>query len=183
MYLLKYKRQVFVYNQRKFNRSMKNVPFLLATLLLAVNVLPVSASYTLPNKTKIVEGITKANEGNLSLPALTADQVLSLTQPLYEELTGKKMSLKEKFVLDYVQNNIKKDLKKTGTVNLREYISVGSITFNISCLSFGFLLGLAGVVFVHIFSNNKSFRKSSWSGIGALLILAIILSSSSGSAY
>jgi hypothetical protein len=38
----------------------------------------------------------------------------------------------------------------------------------------GLLLGLIGVILAHIFSNDRTFRKSSWYGFGVLLIILLV---------
>lgn len=38
----------------------------------------------------------------------------------------------------------------------------------------GLLLGLIGVILAHIFSSDKTFRKSSWYGFGVLLIILLV---------
>lgn len=39
----------------------------------------------------------------------------------------------------------------------------------------GLLLGLLGVIFAHIFSTDKQFKKSSWMGFGTWLIILLVL--------
>lgn len=38
----------------------------------------------------------------------------------------------------------------------------------------GLLLGLIGVLLAHIFSSDRTFRKSSWYGFGVLLIILLV---------
>jgi hypothetical protein len=38
----------------------------------------------------------------------------------------------------------------------------------------GLLLGLIGVILAHIFSSDRTFRKSSWYGFGVLLIILLV---------
>lgn len=155
----------------------KNLFFVLAFLMLSMNAFTVSASFSKPEtKSEVVE----TKPAPTGLQDLTAEQLLSLTTKGYQELTGKKMSFKDKFVLKYVQQNIKRDLRKTGEVDIKSYFDDGSMRFNIGGFALGFFLGLIGVALAHIFSNNKSFRRSSWYGVGAVLILAIIIAAASG---
>jgi len=48
-------------------------------------------------------------------------------------------------------------------------------TVNWGGFAMGLLLGLVGVILAHIFSSDRTFRKSSWYGFGVLLIVLLLL--------
>jgi len=157
----------------------------MAIILFVVCATPTHASFVLfteptPASAEVPTSAAEKNvkEGNLG--ALSATQILSLTPKGYEEMSGKKMSFKQKFILKYVQHNIKRDLKKEGSVDVKNYFDEGDRRFNLGGFALGFLLGLIGVALAHIFSNNKSFRRSSWYGIGAVLIILVIAAAIGG---
>lgn len=145
----------------------------LSFLFLIINILPSSASF-LAGESKIPE------KKETSISKMNVEQILALTPKTYEELTGEKMSFKDKIALRYVQKNIKRELKKNGKVDLRDYIDGDSMRFNIGGFALGLLLGLIGVGLAHIFSNSKSFRRSSWYGLGALVIILLIVALTRG---
>lgn len=152
----------------------KIVSLFLALFVLVFQTSTGFASFSKPAATESTATVMATpKEGLLGL---NVEQILALTPGKYEELTGTKMSLKEKIALKYVQRNIKRDLKKHGTVTMEDYVDGdGSVRFNIGGFVLGLLLGLIGVALAYIFSNDKSFRRSSWYGFGVLLILALIL--------
>lgn len=169
----------------------------LAVLVLTMQITPSFASFGKAKENTASEEVSAkpqtaeaiANPGteeedatpNKGISSLSAEQILALTPQNFEELAGKKMSFKEKIALKFVQKNIKRDLKKHGKVDLKDYVADdGSMRFNLGGFALGLLLGLIGVALAHIFSNNKSFRRSSWYGVGALLIILIIVSAAGG---
>jgi hypothetical protein len=139
-------------------------------------------SFTKKNRVKeAATTVAEEAKPQMGLLALDVQQILTLTPKSYEELTGKKMSFRDKLALKFVQRNIKKDLKKNGTVNLPDYVDEdGSTRFNIGGFALGLLLGFIGVALAHIFSNSKSFRRSSWYGLGAIIIIALVITLAGG---
>ncbi len=153
---------------------MKKILFsLLALLTISINAIPVSAAFTKSKNIETNEAIAKPETG---LSSLSIEQILSLTPKNYERITGAKINFKDKLGLGYIQRNIKRDLKKNGTVNINDYVGEdGKTRFNIGGFLLGFLLGLIGVALAHIFSKDKSFRRSSWYGVGVILIIYVVL--------
>jgi hypothetical protein len=153
---------------------MKKVLFyVLAVLVLTTNVVPVFASFVKEKQTAVSVMDTKPVT---HINSLTVEQVLGLTPESYTELTGKKMSFKDRVGLNLAQHSIKKEYKKKGAVDLKDYFADDdSVKFNIGGFALGFFLGLIGVALAHIFSSSKSFRRSSWYGLGAAIIVVLIV--------
>ncbi len=83
-------------------------------------------------------------------------------------------------VFKIAQRELKKEIKagrvsKDKVLDVKAFVADEMPKFNIGGFVLGLLLGLIGVGLAHIFSNDKSFRRSSWYGFGALLILVVIL--------
>ena len=165
---------------------MKKTLFLcLAVLMLNLQSMPTYAAFSEATKDEAKDelikpeiNVGKANKEDLY--SLTTEEILALTPNDYKTLTGKKLSFKERFVLKYAQRSIKKDLKKEGSVDIKRYFEDGDRRFNLGGFALGLLLGLIGVALAHIFSNDKSFRRSSWYGIGVLLIILLVVSAAGG---
>lgn len=59
---------------------------------------------------------------------------------------------------------------------IAEPISLVASSVNWGGFALGLLLGLLGVIFAHIFSTDKTFKKSSWMGFGTWLAILLVLS-------
>lgn len=108
---------------------------------------------------------------------ITFRELLDLSPKQYTEITGEKLNFKEKLAFSFM----KKKLRKDETLNLDEKVDVkqaaanASGGFNILGFLVGLLFGIIGVALVHIFSQDKTARRSSWMGFGVLLIAALVL--------
>jgi hypothetical protein len=124
-----------------------------------------------PIKSSVIE---KSITPSLNVGKMTAEQVLNLTPKQYEQLTGTELSFKEKMAFSL----LKKELKKkdiNSTLNLETAMAESSSDFSWGGFFAGFFLGLIGVALVYIFSKDEAMRKASWKGLGAYLLLVLLL--------
>jgi hypothetical protein len=159
----------------------KTLLLCLAVLMLNLQSMPTYAAFSEAKKDEAKDELIKPemNVGKANkevLYSLTTEEILALTPNDYKSLTGKKLSFKERFVLKYAQRSIKKDLKKEGSVDIKRYFDDGDSRFNGGGFALGLLLGLLGVLLAHIFSSDKSFRRSSWYGFGLLVSILLVVS-------
>lgn len=146
---------------------MKNI--FLTILLLAglAQVAPVHATASAKNESETLKSKMMTPDGTLSasFENMTADEFLTLTPKKVKEITGKKMSLKEKVGLKMAQKAVKKQMKggassidKTVYIILAiliPFLAVGLAT-NWSgndwwiCLLLMFLFWIPGVIFAFI---------------------------------
>ena len=66
---------------------------------------------------------------------------------------------------------------ETDSPSVKEMLTNAPVAsdFNFGGFILGFLLGLIGVGLAYIFSDDESFRRSAWYGLGTWLILLILL--------
>lgn len=136
---------------------MKKILFLIA-LFISVNAS--FAAFTVPSAEKPpVE--TKAQKERAMM-----EMVVKMSVKDYEVMTGKKMNFFERLAFKAEKKRFEKQLKRA------EATSEG---FNIGGFLLGFLLGLLGVLLAYIFSHDSNLRKWSWIGLGAAVVVALIL--------
>jgi hypothetical protein len=136
--------------------------FLLAVILLTSAIPPIKNDKAVPSASK---------------DDMTLREVLELSPKQYSEITGEKLSFKDKLAFSFMKKELRKnkslDLDKK--VDLKAAVSNSSGGFNIGGFIVGFLLGLIGVGLVYIFSDDSAARRSSWKGFGAWVILILVL--------
>lgn len=116
-----------------------------------------------------------------SLPSgevtITFKELLDLSPKEYTELTGEKLNFKEKLAFSFMKKKLRNDetLNLDEKVNLKKAAANASGGFNIVGFLVGLLFGLIGVALVHIFSQDKAARRSSWMGFGVILIALLVL--------
>jgi hypothetical protein len=116
----------------------------------------------------------------VDLSKITFEQFINLSPRKIKEITGEDLTTKEKLVLSLMQKDVKRGIKKNiidkeDSFNFEQYFEEGKNKFNIGGFVLGLLLGLIGVGLAHIFSTDKSFRRSSWQGFGTWVLLLIAL--------
>ena len=90
------------------------------------------------------------------------------------------MSFKQRMALRMAQRNLKKEIKnnsidENSIMNYDEAMGNGESSFKIGGFLLGFFLGLIGVGLAYIFSSDSDFIKSTWKGLGAWVILLLVL--------
>lgn len=121
-----------------------------------------------------------SNDKTSLLKSMTNKQFLALTPRSWKELSGSKLSFKERMGLRLAQQEIRSEIKnnnldENATINSLMAVEEGEKSFNFGGFILGFLLGIIGVGLAHIFSKSKNFRRSSWQGFGAWVILILVL--------
>jgi len=158
---------------------MKSIKFLSFSLIMAILMISLSSSIPISKEETVLE--KKVSNDNISmLSTMTNKQFLSLNPQTYYKLTGTKMSFKERMGLRIAQKNIRSEIKsksidENATINYEMAVVKGESTFKIGGFILGFLLGLIGVGLAYIFSNDKDFIRSTWKGLGAWVILILVL--------
>ena len=123
---------------------------------------------------------TSSASSAIDFSRITIEQLIKLTPSQIKEITGEDLNFKEKLVLNLMQKDLKRSVKKNlvdkdTTVDFNQYFEEGKSGLNVGGFILGFLLGLIGVGLAHIFSTDKSFRRSSWQGFGAWVIVLVVL--------
>lgn len=143
--------------------------FLNLPLLLILVVFLTSAIPPVKSKKVVLEPSTEAS--------ITLRELLDLSPKQYTELTGEKLNFKEKLAFSFMKKKLRKDetLNLDEKVNVKQAAANASGGFNIVGFLVGLLFGIIGVALVHIFSQDKTARRSSWMGFGVLLIAVLLL--------
>ncbi len=143
--------------------------FLNFPLLLILVVFLTSAIPPVKSKKVVLEPSTEAS--------ITLRELLDLSPKQYTELTGEKLNFKEKLAFSFMKKKLRKDetLNLDEKVNVKQAAANASGGFNIVGFLVGLLFGIIGVALVHIFSQDKTARRSSWMGFGVLLIAVLLL--------
>ena len=120
--------------------------------------------------------LTKSVSPADALSNMDAKTFLTLTPAKIKEITGKKMTLKEKIGLKLAQRHVKKELKKGHEVNMAEVMRAEG-NFNWGAAALGFFLGLIGVLIVYLaFKNDKeTARKSAWIGLAVWIAVWLLI--------
>ncbi|MBU3743911.1 MAG: hypothetical protein FGM61_05090 [Sediminibacterium sp.] len=158
---------------------MKSIKFFSFPLIMVVLMISLSSSIPVSKEETVLE--KKVSNDNISaLSTMTNKQFLTLSPQSYYKLTGIKMSFKERMALRIAQKKIRSEIKsksieENATINYERAVVEGGSTFKVGGFILGFLLGLIGVGLAYIFSNDKDFIRSTWKGLGAWVILILVL--------
>jgi len=111
---------------------------------------------------------------------ITVKEILHLNSKQIESISGENLNFKSKLVLRLLKKNIRADVK-SGKLQLDTKVDFNNLfaeeiyEFNVGGFLLGFFLGLIGVGLAHIFSDDYSFRKSSWKGWGVSVIILLLI--------
>jgi hypothetical protein len=139
------------------------------------SAIPSSSSNTAVKKATSTENVVKSN-----LNSLTVQEFLKMSSKDFSQLSGKKLTIKEKIVFSLLKKEMKANvaenkLDKNAIINLKNKMDEGDKNFDFGGFVVGLLFGLIGVGLVHIFSTSKVARRSSWKGLGAWIILLLVI--------
>ena len=158
---------------------MKKFKSISISLIMAVLMISLSSSIPISNDEPILEK-KNASEQASKFSNMTYKEFLSFSSKDYFELKGTKMSFKQRMALRMAQRNLKKEIKnnsidENSIMNYDEAMGNGESSFKIGGFLLGFFLGLIGVGLAYIFSSDSDFIKSTWKGLGAWVILLLVL--------
>ncbi|HTE07727.1 MAG TPA: hypothetical protein VK628_03125 [Flavitalea sp.] len=111
-----------------------------------------------------------------ALKGMTMKDFLMLTPKSYKALTGKKMSLKERFALKLTQHKVKRELKNNPDFDISSPLPAPEI-FDTSDFSWpALLLGLVPVIGILIayLTDNNTIIKWAWVGTGIVLLILLL---------
>lgn len=109
------------------------------------------------------------------LSKLDPHSFLALTPTKIQEMTGKKMSLKEKVGLKLVQRDIKRQLKQGKEVNMGDMAKKAAEGISVLWFILGLLLGVIGVLIALLTKKGKDDNRVKSSLIGWLVWIAIVV--------
>ena len=97
-----------------------------------------------------------------------------------EALTGRKMNHVQAMAFKGAQKKMNKGIDDNGVVTnkkMKKAFADGESGFNIGGFALGFLLGLLGVLIAYLINddNKQNRRKWAWIGLGAAVLLSLIL--------
>lgn len=106
--------------------------------------------------------------------SMALEDFLKLTPKKIKESTGKKLRLKERLALRYVQSQIKREVKK-GQIAPDEEFNLDKQPFKFGLCGFflGFLFGLIGFLISLLF-KNRNVRRSALIGWGVWIVILLI---------
>ena len=102
----------------------------------------------------------------------------------YEKVTGKNLNLFQKIAFKATQKKLRNSIAQDGTVTNKKLLKAlsaedHSVGFHIGGFALGFFLGLIGVLIAYIIKGDEAVdrnrRKWAWIGLGAFVVLYIIL--------
>ena len=110
---------------------------------------------------------------------ISYQQLLDLSPKHLEALTGKQLSFKEKMGLNLLKRDIRSKIKSNEIASTDKISATSALAGETASVNFigflaGLLLGLIGVLLVHIFSKDQVMRRSSWYGWGVWLVILLI---------
>lgn len=144
----------------------------------------VMAGFVLPGTYAILPAkhVTKSpTAAELQIPLYGSDKKISiadflkLTPKGYKELTGKKLTIKDRLGLTLTKRQIKKCVDKDGTVNIEKLKKVDTTGFNIGGFALGLFLSIIGVLIAYLISKGEQPDLVKWAWYGAAVGLILYL--------
>ncbi len=146
---------------------------LLLIALFSITILKAGMIYVPANATDNAKSVTKSVSETLS--QLDAKTFLTLTPAKIQEMTGQKMTFSQKLSLKITQKEVKKQLKKNGTVDMAAVAKESTGGISALWLILGLLLGLIGVIIALITKKEAGDNRVKSALIGWGIWIAIVL--------
>ena len=131
---------------------MKQIYFVL--ILVTVVFLPSSFAVHIETPVKKAEATVTFKKATF-----TVEEFKALTPKTFKEKTGKRLSFKDKMLLKFLKKKTNKE---------------GRLEINWGAFALGFFLGLLGLIGSFFFKDKQAW-KSALIGIGALIVLALLI--------
>ena len=151
---------------------MKRIATLLLALVFSLSVVN-AGMIVVPKSTEPVKTETASPADVLS--KMDPKTFLSLTPAKIQEMTGKKMTFKQKLGLKLAQRDVKKQLKQGKEVNMADMAKRADGGISVLWLILGLLLGVIGVLIALLTKKGKDDNRVKSSLIGWGIWIAIVL--------
>lgn len=151
---------------------MKKITTVITTLILFVSIARAGIiAAPVVNEIVKTENVSPAE----ALSKLDVQTFLSLTPVKYKEITGKKMTLKEKISLKLAQRHVKKQLKKGNEVNMAEIGKKAGSGISPLWFFLGLLLGIIGLLIALITKKGEDDNRVKSAALGWLVWIIIVI--------
>ncbi|TCJ17858.1 hypothetical protein EPD60_06645 [Flaviaesturariibacter flavus] len=152
---------------------MRKLFFLFAALLVMATSFASVSPVSIPKNAKTIM-IPVGNTGkSISLMDLSTISIAD-----YEAMSGRKMSGIDKMGFRKAQKKLSKSINADGTLKGKLAKATEGEGFSFGGFALGFFLGLIGVLIAYVAFSDEGKRnriKWSWIGLGAAVVLSIIL--------
>ncbi|MEI8110305.1 MAG: hypothetical protein WCH59_04870 [Chitinophagia bacterium] len=157
---------------------MKQFRKLIRPMFAIILMIGLSSSVPISKEVSVNDKTTEKENTSENL-AMTNLQFLKLTPQSYYQLTGIKMSFKERMALKFAQKEVrssikKKEVEENGAVNLSKTMESGKRNFRFGAFLLGLFLGLIGVALAYIFTTDKVYIKSAWKGFATWIAIVLL---------
>jgi len=141
-------------------------------------IIGLSSSVPIPKEVSVTDKPAEQTNASGKL-AMTNQQFLQLTPQSYYQLTGVKMSFKERMALKFAQKEVRSSIKKNevkenDAVNFNKTMASGKGNFRFGGFLLGLILGLIGVALAYIFTTDKVYIKSAWKGFATWIAIVLL---------
>jgi hypothetical protein len=150
---------------------MKKISLLIAILFMAFSL----------NASVIIKSGNPPSD-QVMLPLFNSGKMISLSKFMslkpsdYRELTGKKMSFKERISLKLFQHHFQNSINTDGTVDLQKFKADEDDSGHaIGWFALGFLLGIIGLIIALVINDDNRHDRIKWTLIGFGAWIAILL--------
>jgi hypothetical protein len=110
------------------------------------------------------------------LAGMSIKQLIALTPRSYRELTGNKMTFKQRIILKMTQRKMKKEIRNHPEIDVNAPVSAAGIFDTSDFNPWALVLGLVPVVGILIayLTNDNVIIKWAWVGTGIVLLILLL---------